>query len=78
MAPPAPLEGVPLAHKDIFVTRDFPTTAGSRCCRATARRLTPPWCQAGRAGVVTLGKLNCDEFAMGSAQRKLGHRRRGP
>jgi aspartyl-tRNA(Asn)/glutamyl-tRNA(Gln) amidotransferase subunit A len=62
-----PLLGVPLAHKDIFVTRDFPTTAGSKMLEryqspfdATVVR------QLGEAGAVTLGKLNCDEFAMGS------------
>ncbi len=63
-----PLEGVPLAHKDIFVTRDFPTTAGSRMLvgyrspfdATVVTRLA-------EAGAVTLGKLNCDEFAMGSA-----------
>jgi len=64
----AALEGVPLAHKDIFVTRDFPTTAGSRMLAgyrspfdATVVR------KLAEAGAVTLGKLNCDEFAMGSA-----------
>ena len=63
-----PLEGVPIAHKDIFVTRDFPTTAGSRMLEGyrspfdatVVRRLADD-------GVVTLGKLNCDEFAMGSS-----------
>ncbi|MEW6465094.1 MAG: Asp-tRNA(Asn)/Glu-tRNA(Gln) amidotransferase subunit GatA [Pseudomonadota bacterium] len=63
-----PLEGVPLAHKDIFVTRDFPSTAGSKMLAGyrspfdatVVRRLA-------EAGMVTLGKLNCDEFAMGSA-----------
>ncbi|WP_027994639.1 Asp-tRNA(Asn)/Glu-tRNA(Gln) amidotransferase subunit GatA [Simplicispira psychrophila] len=62
------LEGVPLAHKDIFVTRDFPTTAGSRMLLGyqspfDATVVT----QLAAAGAVTLGKLNCDEFAMGSA-----------
>ena len=63
-----PLLGVPMAHKDIFVTRDFATTAGSRMLRdyrspfdATVVR------QLASQGVVTLGKLNCDEFAMGSS-----------
>ena len=62
------LTGVPLAHKDIFVTRDWPTTAGSRMLAGyrspfdatVVRRLAD-------AGMVGLGKLNCDEFAMGSA-----------
>ncbi|MFC5497179.1 Asp-tRNA(Asn)/Glu-tRNA(Gln) amidotransferase subunit GatA [Caenimonas terrae] len=64
----SPLLGVPIAHKDIFVTRDFPTTAGSKMLEgylspfdATVVR------QLADAGMVTLGKLNCDEFAMGSS-----------
>ena len=63
-----PLEGVPLAHKDIFVTRDFPTTAGSRMLTGYQSPFdaTVVTHLAG-AGAVTLGKLNCDEFAMGSA-----------
>lgn len=65
-----PLEGVPLAHKDIFVTTGWPTTAGSRMLAgyqspfdATVVRQLG----AEGAGMVTLGKLNCDEFAMGSS-----------
>jgi aspartyl-tRNA(Asn)/glutamyl-tRNA(Gln) amidotransferase subunit A len=63
-----PLEGVPIAHKDIFVTRDFCTTAGSRMLKGyqspfDATVVT----NLARAGAVTLGKLNCDEFAMGSS-----------
>jgi aspartyl-tRNA(Asn)/glutamyl-tRNA(Gln) amidotransferase subunit A len=63
-----PLLGVPMAHKDIFVTADQPTTAGSKIlagyrspfdATVVARLKT--------AGTVSLGKLNCDEFAMGSA-----------
>ena len=62
------LEGLPLAHKDIFVTRDFPTTAGSRMLAGyrspfDATVVT----RLAQQGAVTLGKLNCDEFAMGSA-----------
>ena len=66
-----PLLGVPLAHKDVFVTREFPTTAGSKMLEnyrspfdatVVSRLGTGP----GGAGMVTLGKLNCDEFAMGS------------
>ena len=64
----APLLGVPIAHKDVFVTKDFPSTAGSKMLEdyrspfdATVVR------QLAEAGTVTLGKLNCDEFAMGSS-----------
>jgi len=68
------LEGVPLAHKDIFVTRDFPTTAGSKMLEGyrspfdatVVRRLA-------EAGMVTVGKLNCDEFAMGSANENSAY-----
>ncbi|AVO41227.1 Asp-tRNA(Asn)/Glu-tRNA(Gln) amidotransferase GatCAB subunit A [Simplicispira suum] len=64
----APLEGVPFAHKDIFVTRDFPTTAGSRMLAGYRSPFDATVVQRlADAGVVTLGKLNCDEFAMGSA-----------
>jgi aspartyl-tRNA(Asn)/glutamyl-tRNA(Gln) amidotransferase subunit A len=62
------LEGVPVAHKDIFVTREFPTTAGSRILQ---NYLSPfdatVVAKLAAQGVVTLGKLNCDEFAMGSS-----------
>ena len=69
-----PLTGVPLAHKDIFVTRDAPTTAGSKMLAGyqspfdatVVARLTA-------AGTVSLGKLNCDEFAMGSANENSAY-----
>jgi len=62
-----PLLGIPLAHKDIFVTRHWRSTAGSRMLAnyvspfdaAVVERLA-------QAGMVCVGKLNCDEFAMGS------------
>ena len=68
------LLGIPLAHKDIFVTRDLPTTAGSKMLKGyqspfdatVVQRLTA-------AGAVTLGKLNCDEFAMGSANEQSAY-----
>jgi len=71
-----PLTGVPVAHKDIFVTRALPSSAGSRMLAGyrspfdatVVARLGDG--EPGRgpgAGMVTLGKLNCDEFAMGSA-----------
>ena len=76
------LAGVPIAHKDIFVTRDFATTAGSKMLAdyrspfdATVVRqlgIGAPG-QTGGAGMVTLGKLNCDEFAMGSANENSAY-----
>jgi aspartyl-tRNA(Asn)/glutamyl-tRNA(Gln) amidotransferase subunit A len=64
------LLGVPIAHKDIFVTRDLPTTAGSRMLagyRSPFDATVVARLGADGAGMVTLGKLNCDEFAMGSS-----------
>ena len=64
----APLLGVPIAHKDIFVTRDFPTTAGSKMLAGYRSPFDATVvARLAQAGAVTLGKLNCDEFAMGSA-----------
>ena len=68
------LTGVPLAHKDIFVT-DFartglPTTAGSKMLEGYASPFDATVvARLAEAGAVTLGKLNCDEFAMGSANQ---------
>ncbi len=62
----APLAGVPIAHKDIFVTRDFPTTAASRMLAGYRSPFDATVvARLAEAGCVTLGKLNCDEFAMG-------------
>ncbi len=62
------LEGVPVAHKDIFVTRNFPTTAGSRILQNYQSPFDATVVSKLAAqGAVTLGKLNCDEFAMGSS-----------
>ena len=73
-----PLLGVPLAHKDVFVTRDFPTTAGSKMLEnyrspfdaTVVSKLGVP----NGAGMVTLGKLNCDEFAMGSGNENSAYK----
>ena len=71
-----PLTGVPIAHKDIFVTRGLPSTAGSKMLAGYASPFDATVVarlgsgEPGRgpgAGMVTMGKLNCDEFAMGSA-----------
>jgi len=62
------LEGVPLAHKDIFVTQDFATTAGSKMLEGYRSPFDATVvARLAAAGAVSLGKLNCDEFAMGSA-----------
>ena len=62
-----PLLGVPLAHKDVFVTRDFATTAGSKMLEHYRSPFDATVVsKLAQAGMVTLGKLNCDEFAMGS------------
>ena len=62
------LAGVPIAHKDIFVTRDFATTAGSKMLEGYRSPFDATVVgKLAEAGAVTLGKLNCDEFAMGSA-----------
>ena len=62
-----PLTGVPIAHKDLFVTRGWRTTAGSNML---ANYLSPFDATVVEkflaAGMVSLGKVNCDEFAMGS------------
>jgi aspartyl-tRNA(Asn)/glutamyl-tRNA(Gln) amidotransferase subunit A len=73
--PLPPLAGVPVAIKDVMLTRGLRTTAGSRIlqnfvapydCTAVAR--------LERAGAVVLGKLNCDEFAMGSSNENSAYK----
>ena len=68
------LTGIPIAHKDIFVTRDWASTAASKMLKGymspfdavVVRKLA-------ESGMVTLGKLNCDEFAMGSANENSAY-----
>ena len=68
------LAGVPIAHKDIFVTTDFPTTAGSRMLAGYRSPFeSTVTSNLARAGMVCLGKLNCDEFAMGSANENSAY-----
>jgi aspartyl-tRNA(Asn)/glutamyl-tRNA(Gln) amidotransferase subunit A len=63
-----PLTGIPIAHKDIFVTRDWRSTAGSKMLANYSSPFDATVVKQFReAGMVTLGKLNCDEFAMGSS-----------
>jgi aspartyl-tRNA(Asn)/glutamyl-tRNA(Gln) amidotransferase subunit A len=62
------LTGIPIAHKDIFVTRGWRSTAGSRMLENYVSPFDASVVEAFQAaGMVTLGKLNCDEFAMGSS-----------
>ena len=63
-----PLHGVPLAIKDVICTEGVRTTCGS----AILENFVPPYSatvveRLQAAGVVSLGKLNCDEFAIGSS-----------
>jgi aspartyl-tRNA(Asn)/glutamyl-tRNA(Gln) amidotransferase subunit A len=63
-----PLLGVPIAHKDIFVTESAATTAGSKMLAGYRSPFDATVvARLKSAGAVSLGKLNCDEFAMGSA-----------
>src|SRR5438067_4206964 len=71
--PLPPLGGVPVGIKDVMSTRGVRTTAGSK----TLDKYIPPCdCTAvarmEAAGAVVLGKMNCDEFAMGSSNENSG------
>ena len=69
-----PLTGVPVAHKDIFVTRDFATTAASKMLEGYMSPFDATVvANMAAAGMVTLGKLNCDEFAMGSSNENSAY-----
>ena len=68
------LTGIPVAHKDIFVTRDFASTAGSRMLEGYMSPFDATVVEnLAAAGMVTLGKVNCDEFAMGSSNENSAY-----
>lgn len=62
------LTGIPIGHKDIFVTRHLRSTAGSHMLENYVSPFDATVVdKLAAAGMVTLGKVNCDEFAMGSS-----------
>jgi len=69
------LTGIPVAHKDIFVTRGWRSTAGSKMLAEYVSPFDASVVERLRdgAGMVCLGKLNCDEFAMGSSNENSAY-----
>lgn len=78
--PLSPLTGIPLAIKDVLCVKGTRTTAGSRILENFIAPYTATAVQRLlEAGVVVLGKVNCDEFAMGSStENSAYHGTRNP
>jgi aspartyl-tRNA(Asn)/glutamyl-tRNA(Gln) amidotransferase subunit A len=72
--PLGPLAGVPVGIKDVLVVKGAPATAGSKILKG----YEPPYdatavTRLEEAGAVLLGKINCDEFAMGSSNENSAY-----
>ncbi len=72
--PLGPLAGVPMGIKDVIAMDGMPATAGSRILEG----YKPPYTATAvrrlkEAGAVVLGKMNCDEFAMGSSNENSAY-----
>lgn len=72
--PLPPLAGIPVGIKDVLVMQGAPSTAGSKILEG----YRPPYdctvvAKLEAAGAVLLGKLNCDEFAMGSSNENSAY-----
>lgn len=64
------LTGIPIAHKDVFVTKGWRTTASSKMLSNYVSPFDATVVEhLLSAGAVNIGKLNCDEFAMGSGNK---------
>lgn len=68
------LTGIPIAHKDIFVTKEWASTAASKMLEGYMSPFDATVVEKFKeAGMVCLGKLNCDEFAMGSGNENSAY-----
>ena len=68
------LTGIPIAHKDLFVTKEWATTAASKMLEGYMSPFDATVVDnLSRAGMVCLGKVNCDEFAMGGGNENSAY-----